>query len=94
MDYIERKNEKDYIRVNLLLDRESHKKMIIGADGKMIKKIGSLARKKIEDFIDKGVYLDIFVKVQKNWKNDELFLKKHFKKPEYSGHNLENQIES
>lgn len=59
--------------------------MIIGADGKMVKKIGSLARKKIEDFINKGVYLDIFVKVQKNWKNDELFLKKHFKNPRVLG---------
>jgi GTP-binding protein Era len=59
------------IRVNIFVERESQKPIIIGNAGKGIKKIGTEAREDIEAFFDKKVYLDLFVKVSKNWRNDD-----------------------
>lgn len=79
-EFIERKNSKTYIRLNLILDKESHKKIIVGKEGSMIKRIGSHSRKNVEEFLGKEVYLDIFVKVKKNWKDDDNFLRSYFKR--------------
>jgi GTPase len=70
-EYKERENSKDYISVSIIVERDSQKGIIIGKKGEALKKIGELARKEIEDFIGKGVYLEIFVKVKENWRNDE-----------------------
>jgi GTP-binding protein Era len=78
-DYKEREKGKDYIRANLIVEKDSQKKIVIGSKGAMIKRLGELSRRKIEDFIDKSVFLELFVKVRKNWKNDEEFLKRKFK---------------
>lgn len=79
-EFKEREKGKEYIRISLILDKDSQKKIIIGKSGSMLKKIGSLSRKKVEEFLHKEVYLDIFVKVRKNWKDDNNFLKEHFRK--------------
>ncbi|RPI14884.1 MAG: GTPase Era [Ignavibacteriae bacterium] len=78
-DYKERERGKDFIRASLIVEKDSQKKIIIGSKGSKIKRLGEHARKKIEDFLGKSVFLELFVKVRKNWKNDEDFLKHKFK---------------
>lgn len=57
-----------YIRAIIYVERDSHKKIVIGQEGKMLKKIGEEARKEIEFNWGKKVYLDLWVKVEKNWR--------------------------
>lgn len=64
------------IKVKIFVLRESQKNIIIGRKGEMIKKIGMEARKDIEKFLQKKVFLELFVKVKKNWRNDKNILKK------------------
>lgn len=58
----------------IIVDRENLKKIIVGHRGQMIKKIGILARKDIESYLGKKVYLNLFVKVVPNWRDKEKFL--------------------
>ena len=62
------------ISVSIIVDRENLKKIIIGKNGSMIKKIGTYARKDIEELLGKKVYLDLRVKVIDNWRDKEEFL--------------------
>jgi len=73
-DMMERKNNILYIRANILVERDSQKGIIIGKDGHMIKKIGTLAREEIEFFTGRKVFLDLHTKVRKNWRNDDFSL--------------------
>jgi GTP-binding protein Era len=57
--------------------RKTQKTIIIGKEGSMIKKLGIEARKDIERFVEKKVYLDLHVKVKEDWRDDEQALK-HF----------------
>jgi GTP-binding protein Era len=59
------------------VERESQKGIVIGKGGEMLKKIGSSARFEIQKFLDKKVYLDTFVKVDKDWRSTEAKLKKY-----------------
>lgn len=65
------------IRAEIIVQRESQKAIIIGEGGKMIKQIGSDARKEIEEFIDQKVFLELFVKVRPKWRENETFLKEY-----------------
>ncbi|KAF2962512.1 GTPase Era [Fervidobacterium sp. 2310opik-2] len=70
----ERENGVFYIRANIYVERESQKGIIIGQKGQMIKKIGESARKDIEYFLESKVYLDLFVKVKKDWRNKDFII--------------------
>lgn len=59
------------IFANIYVARESQKAILIGSGGRMIKGIGSLARQEIESFLGKKVFLDLQVKVRKDWNEDE-----------------------
>ncbi|MDO4431790.1 MAG: GTPase Era [Aerococcaceae bacterium] len=61
-------NDKVEVQATIIVERKSQKGIIIGAGGQMIKKIGQLARRDIELLLDDKVYLDLWVKVQKNWR--------------------------
>lgn len=63
------------IRADIIVERPSQKKIIIGKNGEMIKKIGTLSRIDIVKFLDKKVYLDLFVKVESDWRNNKTYLK-------------------
>lgn len=63
-----------YIRADIITNRESQKPILIGKDGKKLKSVGSKARVDIEAFLQKKVYLELFVKVKENWRDDERFL--------------------
>ncbi len=74
-EYKERKSSKDYICAEIVVERESQKKIIIGKNGEALKKIGKKARKDIEQFVNKPVYLELRVKVRENWRDDQLWIK-------------------
>jgi GTP-binding protein Era len=63
------------ITADIIVQRETQKVILIGQKGSMIKKIGTEARKGIEDFIGQKVFLELFVKVKPNWRENELQLK-------------------
>lgn len=65
------------IGANIIVQRETQKAIIIGEGGKMIKKIGSEARKDIETFVGQKVFLELFVKVRPKWRENDLFLKEY-----------------
>ena len=72
----ERNDDIMYIRANIYVEKRSHKGIIIGKNGKMLKKIGTRARKDIEKLLQQKVYLDLWVKVEKDWRDDENLLKR------------------
>ncbi|MBL0939768.1 MAG: GTPase Era [Gemmatimonadaceae bacterium] len=59
-----------YIRAVIHVERESQKRIVIGANGQQIKKMGKTAREKIERFVGQPVYLDLWVKVLPNWRRN------------------------
>ncbi len=63
------------IEVNIICSKDSHKKIIIGKDGSMLKKIGTQARHDIENMLEDKVNLKLWVKVRRNWQDDENYLK-------------------
>ena len=65
------------IEANIICERESHKGIIIGKGGAMLRKIGSGARKEIEDMLEMRVNLQLWVKVKKDWRDSD-FLMKNF----------------
>ncbi|MFH1062982.1 MAG: GTPase Era [Candidatus Omnitrophota bacterium] len=67
---------KTLIQATIFLERDAQKKIVIGRDGKMLKDIGSSARVNVEEFIGRKVYLELWVKVQENWRKDEIFLRR------------------
>ncbi len=60
-----------YLRAVIYTERDSQKGIVIGKSGQMLKQIGEQARADIEKFLDKPVYLDLWVKVKKNWRDSE-----------------------
>jgi GTP-binding protein Era len=58
------------------VERESHKPIVIGQGGQMLKKIGSAARQQIEAMSGRKVFLNLKVKVRKNWRDDESVLRR------------------
>ncbi len=63
------------IDVNIICEKNSHKGIIIGKEGTMLKKIGSLARKDIENMLEDKVNLKLWVKVRENWQQNENYIK-------------------
>ena len=63
------------IEATIFCERDSHKSIIIGKNGDMLKKIGTSARRDIERFLGGKVYLNLWVKVKENWRNSEVSLK-------------------
>ncbi len=66
--------DKTVIKASIIVDRDSLKKIIIGKNGEMVKKIGTLARKDIEKYLDTKVYLELYVKTIKKWRDRESYL--------------------
>jgi len=66
----------DKIRALIFVERESQKAIIIGNKGSALKKVGKEARKQMEKFLGKQVYLELFVKVMKDWRDNEKILKR------------------
>jgi len=74
--YVENFEEDDkivHIQVLIVVDRENIKKIIIGRQGSMLKEIGTRARKDMEEFLGKKVFLETYVKTIKNWRDEEKY---------------------
>jgi GTPase len=65
-----------YIRAVIYVERESQKRIVIGASGARIREVGKAARKKVEAFIGESVYLDLWVKVLPNWRRSATALER------------------
>lgn len=74
-EFKERENGMAYIAATIFVERESQKGIVIGEGGKMLKSIGSAARKEIEEMGGRKVFLELRVKVSKDWRNDPNMLK-------------------
>jgi GTP-binding protein Era len=73
----ERKNGIIDLEANIVCDKDSHKGIIIGKGGSMLKKIGSQARKEIEALLGTKVNLQLGVKVRKEWRDSEMYMKNY-----------------
>ena len=71
----DRGNGMTYVKATIFVEKDSQKGILIGNDGQMLKKLGLEARKDIEKLMDSKVYLDLWVKVKKNWRQDPNALK-------------------
>lgn len=71
------KEEKDIIRIRaiVLVERDTQKGIVIGHKGESLKKLGTMARKDIERFFEKKVFLQLYVKVEKDWRDRDNLLK-------------------
>jgi len=74
-EFKEREGRKDFIRANIIVERDSQKGILIGKKGAALKKVGSSARDQIELFLGREVYLELFVKVREKWRKKDVFLK-------------------
>ena len=63
------------VEATIICERDSHKGIIIGKQGAMLKKIGTMARKDIEDLVEQKVNLKLWVKVKKDWRDSDFLLK-------------------
>jgi GTP-binding protein Era len=69
-DYKERSADMTYVEAMIYVERDSQKGIVVGKQGHMIKQVGQAARKELESMLNKKVYLDLRVKVLKNWRSD------------------------
>ncbi|MEN9571137.1 MAG: hypothetical protein RL172_2368 [Bacteroidota bacterium] len=65
------------IQADIIVQRDTQKGIILGEGGKMIKQLGTLARKDIEEFLGSKVFLELFVKVRPKWRDNELKLREY-----------------
>ncbi|MBE7173085.1 MAG: GTPase Era [Williamsia sp.] len=65
------------IRAEIVVQRETQKGIILGEGGKMIRELGTEARKEIEQFIGRKVFLELFVKVRPKWRDNDLYLREY-----------------
>jgi GTP-binding protein Era len=70
-EFQERREDLTYISATIYVEKASQKGIVLGQEGKMLKRIGTAARKEIEALLGKRVYLELWVKVSKKWRRDE-----------------------
>lgn len=75
VDEIKHKKESLYIKATIIVDKESHKGIVIGKGGRKIKSIGSKARETLEQYFNKRIFLELFVSVKEDWINNPRILK-------------------
>jgi GTPase len=69
-EYKERSDDQTYVHATIIVSRDSHKGIVIGKGGLMLKQIGTLARKEIEEMTGSKIFLELRVKTNKNWRNN------------------------
>ncbi|XP_042460915.1 GTPase ERA-like, chloroplastic isoform X2 [Zingiber officinale] len=75
LNYISRPTSKDFIQVEIVVEKDSQKIILIGKGGKALKVLATAARLDIEDFLQKKIFLEVEVKVKENWRQDEGLLR-------------------
>ncbi len=82
-EFKERPNGTTYVGATVFVERDNHKRIIIGAKGSQLRQIGAAARKEIEALLDGKVFLELWVKVEPKWRQNEKALKRlGYSKPE------------
>ena len=76
VELFKEESELIHIKALIIVERDSQKGIIIGHKGQALKKVGAMARKDIERFFQKKVFLEMFVKVEKDWRNRDTLLKR------------------
>lgn len=76
LEFKERPNGTTYISANIFVERDNHKKILIGKKGARLRQLGSASRKEIEKLIDGKVFLELWVKVEPKWRRRENVLKR------------------
>lgn len=76
VEFKERENGVTYISANVFVERESHKKILIGAKGGQLRQIGAAARREIEQLLEGKVFLELWVKVEPKWRGNEQALQR------------------
>ncbi len=76
LDFKEREKGKDFISAEIYVERDTQRGILIGKDGSSLKKVGELARKDIEGFLGRLVYLELHVKVREKWRKSEAWLRR------------------
>jgi GTPase len=76
VEFKEREEGKWYISADVYVEKESQKGILIGKKGAMLKEVGRVARRDIEQFLDHPVFLELHVKVRENWREDEQWLRR------------------
>lgn len=74
IEHMEKRKNATYIIANIIVDRDAVKKIIIGKHGSKIKEIGMKAREEIEELLGEKVFLELFVKTVKKWRDNEKYL--------------------
>lgn len=74
-EFRERSKGKWYISADIIIEKDSQKRIMIGAGGEMLRTIGESARKQIENYLEREIFLELFVKVRNNWRNNENMLR-------------------
>jgi GTP-binding protein Era len=74
-EFKEREKGKDYIRAIIYVERDSQKAILIGKQGTALKTVGEKARRELEIFLQRPVYLELWVKVKEKWRKNKRFLK-------------------
>ena len=74
-DFKERANGTTYVSADIFVERESHKSIVIGAGGAQLKAIGAAAREQIEQLVGGKVFLELWVKVEKDWRSNPNLLR-------------------
>lgn len=73
----EREDEKDLVSAEIIVGRDAQKGILIGKGGRALKRLGTAARKDIEAFLQRPIYLDLHVKVRDDWRNRASFLRSY-----------------
>ena len=77
IERLKKREDKEIVDIDALIfcERSSHKKILIGKDGKKIKGIGMAARKELEAMLEKQVNLSLWLKVKENWRDNENYIR-------------------
>jgi GTP-binding protein Era len=78
-EFKEREGRKDLVRAVIYVERDSQKAILIGSKGKALRQLGSRARERIEAFLERPVYLELWVKVKAGWRQDGTFIRERFR---------------
>jgi GTP-binding protein Era len=73
----EEKTTLNVIKADIIVSRETQKMILLGKGGSMIKQLGINARKVMEEFLQKKVHLELFVKVRPKWRDNENYLREY-----------------
>jgi GTPase len=76
LDFKERKKGKDYVLCELVVEKETQKGIVIGARGSALKALATAARADMEEYLERGVFLEVMVRVDKDWRKNAKKLEK------------------